>query len=59
LSRVALDTSALIYLVEGAPPLRAKMLDRLATVLRDQSGDIVASRLARLECRVRPLRVAD
>jgi predicted nucleic acid-binding protein len=59
LSRVALDTSALIYLVEGSPALRAKILDRIADVLRERDGDVIACRLARLECRVRPLRAAD
>jgi uncharacterized protein len=55
-SRLALDSSALIYLVEGATSVRERVTQRVAAVLAHPSGQLVASRLSRLECRVRPLR---
>lgn len=56
---LALDASALIYLVEGTGAVRDRLSRRIADVLGAPTGRIVASRLARLECRVKPLRDAD
>lgn len=54
--RIALDTSALVYLVEGTSAARERLSQRLGPVLAAPTGQVVASRLARLECRVKPLR---
>lgn len=57
---VFLDTSALIYLVEGAEPFASRVRRALSEVLVHPSAATVAlSRLTWLECRVRPLREAD
>lgn len=56
MTRIALDSSTLIYFVEGSEPLRDRIARRLDVVRADPSGQVVASRLARLECRVKPLR---
>ncbi len=54
--RIALDTSALVYLVEGTSAARERLSQRLGPVLAAPTGQVVASRLARLERRVKPLR---
>lgn len=56
---LAVDSSALIYLVEGRPELRQRVIEALDPVLRTRTGRLLASRLARLECRVRPLRLGN
>ena len=56
MTRIALDASTLIYFVEGSEPLRERIARRLDVVRADPAGQLVASRLARLECRVKPLR---
>lgn len=56
MTRIALDASALIYFVEGSVTLRERIARRLDTVLADPAGQLMASRIARLECRVKPLR---
>jgi len=53
-TRIALDASTLIYLVEGSDALRERIARRLDAVRVDPAEDVVASRLARLECRVKP-----
>ncbi|MBX3204727.1 MAG: type II toxin-antitoxin system VapC family toxin [Labilithrix sp.] len=56
MTRIALDASTLIYFVEGSESLRERIARRLDVVRADPAGQVVASRLARLECRVKPLR---
>ena len=52
--RLYMDASAIIYSIEGLPEFREATL---AWIERAEArGSIVTSRLARLECRVRPLR---
>lgn len=59
MTRLALDASALIYLVEGSAAGRERLMRRVGAVLATPTGQVVASRLARLECRVKPLRDAN
>jgi predicted nucleic acid-binding protein len=54
--KVYLDASAIIYAIEGALPLRQKVLDRLTEAQSIPGSTIVTSQLSRLECRVKPLR---
>jgi predicted nucleic acid-binding protein len=56
LSRIYLDASCIIYLIEAADPFHAVVAVRLAQHGSDPSAVIVTSRLSRLECRTRPLR---
>ncbi len=56
MTRGALDASALIYLVEGSAAVRNHLSQRVDGVLAEPSGRVMASRIARLECRVKPLR---
>jgi len=56
---VALDACTIIYLIEGGPPVADIARARLRELLRDPAGRAVCSRLARLECRVGPLRASD
>jgi uncharacterized protein len=50
--RVYLDSSPIIYLVEGIAPYAATLEARLARL----QATLVCSELSRLECRVRPIR---
>lgn len=52
MTRLALDATALIYLVEGSTAARERLSRRVAAVLGTATGQVVASQLARLECRV-------
>jgi predicted nucleic acid-binding protein len=55
-----LDTSAIIYLIEGSKPLADKVGGQLRALLKkDPHMRTAVSRLARLECRVAPLRDDD
>lgn len=56
LSRIYLDASCIIYLIEAADPFHAAVVARLAHHRADPSASVVTSRLSRLECRTRPLR---
>jgi predicted nucleic acid-binding protein len=56
---VAVDACAIIYLVEARPPLGQRALDRVRSLMRDDKARMLCSRLARLECRVGPLRAGD
>jgi len=56
---VALDACTIIYLVEGSSSLAAPVMERVTNLLADPAARIVCSRLARLECRVGPLRAKD
>ena len=52
---IYLDSSAIIYGIEGTEDLRKAVLARMADV--EQTGGVFStSRLSRLECRVLPLR---
>lgn len=51
-----LDTSAIIYFVEGSAAARARIATLLATAESAPTGQLITSRLSRLECRVKPLR---
>lgn len=53
---LSLDSSVLIYLVEGSEALQTHLAQRLSAAIADANGTLAASRLARLECRVKPLR---
>lgn len=55
-----LDASALIYLVEGAPPFAARVRAQLLA-LAEATPDIrtAVGRLAWLECRVGPMKAGD
>ena len=54
---VFLDSSALIYYFEGAPPYRDAVLEALREIKALNPEAIVAiSRLGVMECRVKPLR---
>ncbi len=54
-----LDTSAIIYLVEGAVAAREAVARRIADAERAQEGRLLTSQLSRLECRVKPRRLGD
>lgn len=54
-----LDTSAIIYFIEGSATARTRIAGLIGTAEGDPSGRIITSRLARLECRVKPLRDGD
>ena len=54
-----LDASAIIYLVEGAAVTQGLVAQRIVTAEGDPAGRVLTSQLARLECRVKPLRAAD
>ncbi|HEY6459161.1 MAG TPA: PIN domain-containing protein [Polyangiaceae bacterium] len=51
-----LDASAIIYLVEGTAIARARVGQCAVLAEQDPAGRILTSQLARLECRVKPLR---
>ena len=53
---IALDSSALIYYVEGSSDSRYRIAARLELAFRKPGSHAVASKLGRLECRVKPLR---
>jgi predicted nucleic acid-binding protein len=54
-----LDTSAIIYLVEGSTSTRHLVARSIAGAEKDPAGRLLTSRLSRLECRVKPLRAGD
>lgn len=54
-----LDASAIIYLIEGSASVRAQVAARVVHAEKDPAGRLLASRLSRLEYRVKPLRVGD
>jgi predicted nucleic acid-binding protein len=57
---VFLDASALIYLIEGNEPFASRARGELARLARKHGNlEIAISRLAWLECRVRPAREND
>jgi predicted nucleic acid-binding protein len=57
---VFLDSSALIYYFEGAPPYRQAVVAALAEIKAfDAAAQVAVSRLGVMECRVKPLRERD
>ncbi|MCL2723293.1 MAG: type II toxin-antitoxin system VapC family toxin [Polyangiaceae bacterium] len=54
-----LDTSAIIYLVEGSASVRARIAALVAKADCCPTGHLLTSRLAQLECRAKPLRDED
>jgi uncharacterized protein len=56
MSRVYLDTSAIIYFIEAESPFHAAAVQNVAGFRSDPKSRLVTSRLSRLECRVKPLR---
>lgn len=54
-----LDASAVIYLIEGAASIRAQVAAHVAYAEKHPIGRLLASRLSRFECRVKPLRAGD
>jgi predicted nucleic acid-binding protein len=57
---VFLDSSALIYYFEGAPPYRQAVVAALAEIKAfDAAAQVAVSRLGVMECRVKPLREGD
>lgn len=54
--RLYLDSSVIIYSLEGVLPVREMTVSRIAEAEASHGGAVITSRLARLECRVKPLR---
>lgn len=59
MSRLYLDACSIIYLIEAASPFHGVVASRLLLQQSDPAADLVTSRLARLECRTKPLREGD
>lgn len=57
--RLYLDSSAIIYARESSPAARAQVIERVLAACFSPDGVVITSTLARLECRVRPLRERD
>jgi predicted nucleic acid-binding protein len=58
-SRLYIDTCCIIYLIEAASPFHATVARRLVRHSTTPSATLLTSRLARLECRTKPLRDED
>jgi predicted nucleic acid-binding protein len=58
-SLLYIDTCCIIYLIEAAAPFHATVARRLMTHSATPGATLVTSRLARLECRTKPLRDND
>ena len=59
MSLLYLDTCCIIYLIEAASPFHAAVVQRITAHNTVPGATLVTSRLARLECRTKPLREAD
>ena len=59
MSSLYLDSCCIIYLIESANPFRDAIVNRLRTHGLTPGAILVTSRLARLECRTKPLRDKD
>lgn len=59
MSLLYLDTCCIIYLIEAAGPFHAAAVQRIMAYNTVPGTTLVASRLARLECRTKPVREAD
>ncbi|MBI5526648.1 MAG: type II toxin-antitoxin system VapC family toxin [Deltaproteobacteria bacterium] len=58
-SRLYLDSSSIIYLVESSTPFHETVVARLMKHGNEPNAVLITSRLARLECRTKPLREAN
>jgi predicted nucleic acid-binding protein len=56
MSSLYLDSCCIIYLIESANPFHNTIVNRLRTHGLTSNAAIATSRLARLECRTKPLR---
>ncbi len=54
--RLYLDACAIIYSLEGTPAVRGVALRYVAQAEISTGGVVITSRLARMECRVKPLK---
>jgi predicted nucleic acid-binding protein len=54
--RLYRDACTIIYAIENVPPFRDMVMARIAQAEGVPGGIVIASRLSRLECRVKPLR---
>jgi predicted nucleic acid-binding protein len=52
--RLYLDANVIIYSIEGTPEFRGPALDWMARAQRAPLGQIMTSRISRLECRSKP-----
>lgn len=59
MSLLYLDTCCIIYLIEASSPFNASVSQRLRQHSAIPNAALISSRLARLECRTKPLRNAD
>lgn len=59
MSLIYVDTSCIIYLLEASGPIHRAVSERLASYGANADATLVTSRLARLECRTKPLREAN
>lgn len=59
MSLLYLDTCCIIYLIEAAAPFQAAVVRRVAAHDTTSGAMLMTSRLARLECRTKPLREAN
>jgi len=57
--RLYLDANVLIYGVEGPPAVRDQVFAWVDRVEATPDGVAITSRISRMECRVRPLRLLD
>lgn len=57
--RLYLDANAIIYAIEAVVPFHHAVVTRIAQAHADPAGAVCTSRLSRLECRMKPLRLAD
>jgi uncharacterized protein len=59
MSLIYIDTSCIIYLMEASGPIHETVIERLARYSAAADVMLVASPLARLECRTKPLRESN
>ena len=59
MSLIYLDACCVIYLIEASGPFHASVARRLAKHSTVPGAALVTSRLARLECRTKPVRDGD
>jgi predicted nucleic acid-binding protein len=59
MSRVYLDACAIIYLIEAGSPFHEIVVRRILIEQENPSAVLLTSRLSRLKCWVRPLKLKD
>ena len=59
MSLLYIDTCCIIYLIEAASPFHSSVARRITRHSASPDATLVTSRLARLECRTKPLRDKD